>query len=416
MCNEPGIQIGQLPETFQNDAFRALKVYSTGMALCDEAANGPTGPSSFAAAVLKDMASLVERLTRPADPVSVFLSQHLSAATRNALTNYRPASQRSRDLQASLSEDLNVVIRGPSIYAETRFHGVRIRFETRSLLERNPHGQELLRLNRLLLEDAFPTHILRDFYFIGSATFIRWRDHFGLLTATHVIRNSPTWELDASAGSTQQLRLFLGDRANAFSIPVRGLQTYCLPGSREEHYGPDLSVIHLPPGDLLGTLKASKSFYNLSFNTADKLAKAQNETGCLVVSGFPAEAMQDVRTWQGFEEVALAEGLIGLTGQEGCFERVYDDGEHPVSYDYLEFMSIRDKTNNAPTNYGGVSGGSLWRVPFYRRPHDDNSKIFFRDATLAGVPIYQEFEPTGSIRVRCHGPKSIYESMLAVLP
>jgi len=51
-------------------------------------------------------------------------------------------------------------VAGPSIYDEARFKDVNVRPETRERLKSNSQGRELARLNRVLLEDAYPA-ILR---------------------------------------------------------------------------------------------------------------------------------------------------------------------------------------------------------------------------------------------------------------
>lgn len=55
-----------------------------------------------------------------------------------------------------LLEGLNAIVAGPSIWDEERFADVDLRPETSELARANPAGAELARLNRLLLEDAFP--------------------------------------------------------------------------------------------------------------------------------------------------------------------------------------------------------------------------------------------------------------------
>src|SRR5271156_6736956 len=48
---------------------------------------------------------------------------------------------------------------------------------------------------------------------IGSGTFVRWRDHFGVLTAEHVVNDpeDPQFKLDTSETSEQILRLTIVD-------------------------------------------------------------------------------------------------------------------------------------------------------------------------------------------------------------
>ena len=65
---------------------------------------------------------------------------------------------------AALVKDLNQVISGPSIYEQARFRGVVLRPETEQLLKQNPGGRQLARLNKLLLEDAYPAELARELY------------------------------------------------------------------------------------------------------------------------------------------------------------------------------------------------------------------------------------------------------------
>jgi Domain of Unknown Function (DUF1080) len=60
---------------------------------------------------------------------------------------------------SSLIENLNRVISGPCIYEQTRLSGISLRPETEKLLKENPRGQQLARLNKLLIEDAYPAEL-----------------------------------------------------------------------------------------------------------------------------------------------------------------------------------------------------------------------------------------------------------------
>ena len=138
------------------------------------------------------------------------------------------------------------------------------------------------------------------------------------------------------------------------------------------------------------------------------MAAALDPKGCMVIAGHPAEDLQkDVGPIGGFRDVTFSPGMVGFTGQIHYFER---DG-----YDYVEVESYRTDANRAPTSYKGVSGGALWRVPILRKAEDDNSKVFTEKLTFAGVPFYEFPAEKGGIRIRCHGPKTIYESLLLKL-
>ena len=104
---------------------------------------------------LMDPLGLVERFQLRRDPVTAFLWSQLSAATQN-LVNNNGRSSPSSILIDGLMHDLNAVIGGPSIYDATRFEAFDLTPETMQLIAGNPSGTDLLKLNRLLLEQAFP--------------------------------------------------------------------------------------------------------------------------------------------------------------------------------------------------------------------------------------------------------------------
>jgi hypothetical protein len=63
---------------------------------------------------------------------------------------------------AALVRELNQVIAGPPIYDKARFANVVLRAETQQLVKQNPGGQQLARLNKLLLEDAYPAELAKS--------------------------------------------------------------------------------------------------------------------------------------------------------------------------------------------------------------------------------------------------------------
>ena len=89
-----------------------------------------------------DVEALRAKLANGSDGVSVYLRGRLSGG--------------------DLVKELNGVIGGPSIYDRARFVGVALRAETEQLLRKNPSGWELARLNKLLLEDAYPAELVKS--------------------------------------------------------------------------------------------------------------------------------------------------------------------------------------------------------------------------------------------------------------
>ena len=54
------------------------------------------------------------------------------------------------------------LVLGSSIYDATRFQNIKLRPLTEDLRKKNPAGADLARLNRLLLDDAFPESLSSD--------------------------------------------------------------------------------------------------------------------------------------------------------------------------------------------------------------------------------------------------------------
>jgi hypothetical protein len=112
--------------------------------------------SMLSVADLVDLPLLASELTKPTNMVSSNLMSMLSTATLKALKNVQSVNTDQAALRISLVSALNDAIRGSSLYEVGRFAGVTLRQETQQLLAQNPEGPALVRLNRLLLEDAYP--------------------------------------------------------------------------------------------------------------------------------------------------------------------------------------------------------------------------------------------------------------------
>jgi hypothetical protein len=93
-----------------------------------------------------DAAALTSKLANGSDPLAQFLHGRLQDPAKPDL----------------LIKDLNQVISGPSIYDKARFSGIVLRPETAQLLKQNPSGQQVARLNKLLLEDAYPGELAKS--------------------------------------------------------------------------------------------------------------------------------------------------------------------------------------------------------------------------------------------------------------
>ncbi len=118
------------------------------------------GASTFAADDITNLASFARKLTSGQDPVSAFVADHLDPAARSLLAAYQETNADPDELQSVLARNLNVIIAGPSIYTPGRFQSVRLGPKTEELLKTQPQGQDLMRLNQELLQDAYPNEII----------------------------------------------------------------------------------------------------------------------------------------------------------------------------------------------------------------------------------------------------------------
>jgi OPA family glycerol-3-phosphate transporter-like MFS transporter len=118
--------------------------------------------------------SLVEKLRQKKDAFSADLAGRLSEPTRQLLSSGEASS--SPVWSALLTQDLNALIKGPSLYDPAQFatydplNKPKEKNDTRPSLSRGttelllsrPSGDELVRLNRLLLDEAYSQEIRRS--------------------------------------------------------------------------------------------------------------------------------------------------------------------------------------------------------------------------------------------------------------
>ena len=107
---------------------------------------------------LSDLPAMVARLGT-SDPISEFVRGGLSSDTESMLAVWDGGAD--SQLKEAIIHDLNVLIDGPLIFDEQRFARIELSQTTRELLEASPEGEDLRRLNQLLLFDAFPKILAR---------------------------------------------------------------------------------------------------------------------------------------------------------------------------------------------------------------------------------------------------------------
>jgi predicted phage baseplate assembly protein len=113
-------------------------------------------PSDF-----KQPASLAVKLRDAPEAISRYLQDRLSAPARHWLKKFQGSSITSAELQKQVIDELNRLLRASSFDIRA-FAAVTLRPETEALLKQNPQGDDLARLNRMLLEDAYPAEFVRS--------------------------------------------------------------------------------------------------------------------------------------------------------------------------------------------------------------------------------------------------------------
>ncbi len=136
---------------------------------------------------VRDTAVLAEKIKRGEEPVSAYIKSTLSESTQSYLQEYKDGEQLSEEVERCLITDLNRIIEESELageeqeeiagleelnlqkaevfYRPERFSGVELSERAKELISKRPTGEGMMRLNRRLLEEAYPEHLLRHYLF-----------------------------------------------------------------------------------------------------------------------------------------------------------------------------------------------------------------------------------------------------------
>jgi hypothetical protein len=227
---------------------------------------------------------------------------------------------------------------------------------------------------------------------IGSGTLVKIGEVYGVLTAQHVVAElRGDYLLGLSAAREGETHSFKAQKSSIHVIEIT------LPVSEE--YGPDLGFIVLSDWDDVGTLKASRSFYDLSQDNDEWSANPpQLDSGIWFACGAPGERFERILPEAGFDKVVSFQDFCGVGGIDRSYEK--------EGFDYLEMDIEFSEETGMPHSFGGMSGGGLWQVTISRSPEGvlTPSRFFY-----SGVIFYQGVTEEEVRFLRCHGRKSIYE-------
>ena len=138
--------------------------------------SGATNSWVFAPEEIINLDALASRLAAGNDPVSEKVGFQFSSATIDLLLAYPGGPDPA--LQQALTDEFNTVIRRGALYDDVTFATVHLSPSTEDLIAQSPTGLELRRLNRQLLEDAYPEELFQK----RTTGFLNLASAYGLLS------------------------------------------------------------------------------------------------------------------------------------------------------------------------------------------------------------------------------------------
>lgn len=118
-------------------------------------------PLVFRVCDLKDPTSLIAKLCDTRDLLSQYIRKQFSGNMQSFLDSSIPIPL-SEKYQSTLLNELNELIRSDSLYDKKHFAHVKLTKRTEDLIKKKPRSKDLMLLNRLLLEEAYPNEIAKS--------------------------------------------------------------------------------------------------------------------------------------------------------------------------------------------------------------------------------------------------------------
>src|ERR1700733_12104881 len=222
----------------------------------------------------------------------------------------------------------------------------------------------------------------RPLRLVGTGTLVIVNDIHYILTAAHV------WSAVQQRGSLLGLTLKEGIH-HEFLIPNDNIVASG-PGydAASVDWGPDLAFLRIP-SERLGTIKAYKSFYNLSRERPGRLLDCIKTNA---VIGTPGELAEH---WPRYAVLQVTAFFLETNPRRST----------KGQYDYLEY-TVDLNFPGVPSTFGGVSGGGLWELFLYYSEKTQKIETIER---LIGVAYVETPVVDWHRNIRFHG----YESLRA---
>ena len=162
---------------------------------------------------------------------------------------------------------------------------------------------------------------------------------------------------------------------------------------------PDIAFLRIDPSCKLKLEALGKVFYSIDKRVSKLESFINRKDGYWSIFGNPKKLLNiESRTAPSFIYGTGVNEIVTLNG-----------------WDYLTVeLNIPDNPE-IPNNFGGVSGGGLWRTFFFT--NEEKTKFMFEnkneDVALLGISFFQLIENDG--RLIAHGPSSIYSELMKYL-
>jgi len=133
---------------------------------------------------IKDVSSLAIELRDGQTPLANHIRKHLSEETKTLLSQHDSNAAIVEELPEKIIADLSLIVQGKlnrgaenaanstgevvPLHEQSRFADIALSEEVRQLIAKNPEGRFMVELNRRLLEEAYPDHILKSWQFSAN--------------------------------------------------------------------------------------------------------------------------------------------------------------------------------------------------------------------------------------------------------
>lgn len=220
--------------------------------------------------------------------------------------------------------------------------------------------------------------------FSGTGSLVQFANSHHILTAAHV------WE--ECLKSSRQVGITLKeDIDHCCAIDTAAFSSLSLPRPKDwNEWGPDLILLQVPSGKV-GQIEIYRRFYPLDRNQPNQKVDGIE---VLILMGTPGE----------FGKYTPTHAELNING---FFS---DVNARPYKHGDFDYIDLKEDTKfpGIPKNFGGVSGGGVWRVQLFDSPKSKKTEWQW---TLEGVAFYQLGLPDSHVVIRCHGIDSIHAVM-----